>query len=482
MHSFLKLMEKDKPRAGIRPCRDAYVSLYVISEICVSMIRSLSCLAVVAALVPSAPVCASEDAFTLSGSVRLRFEEIDGQPRVGFDRADSLFNARTQVLGEYRSGQFRVGAEIFDSRVYGADPGTPISTNEVNAVELVQAYVATDILDPFGRGSKLTLTAGRMMLNLGSRRLVAADDYRNTTNGYTGLRADFVAPQGVRGVFVYTLPQQRRPDDRESIKNHRISFDHEGFDLVLWGGVISKAKAIGPATAELTYFHLGERDRPGRPTRDRSLDTFGGRIIREPETAKFDYEIEAFYQRGSVSASLATTAARQSVDASFVHVDVGYTFPGASKPRLSVEFDRASGDRAGGNNGRFDTLFGMRRADLAPAGLYNAIARTNIVTPGIRFEATPSKRWDWFAVYRTMWLASRTDAFSSTGVRDSAGQSGSFAGHQLEGRVRYWIIPARLRFEFDGLLLAKGRFLRYAPNAPVGKWTRYTSFNLTASF
>src|SRR3546814_6827346 len=57
--------------------------------------------------------------------------------------------------------------------------------------------------------------------------------------------------------------------------------------------------------AEFSYFHLGERDEPGRPTRDRSLDTFGGRIMSEPETGRFDYEVEAFYQTGSVSASLA---------------------------------------------------------------------------------------------------------------------------------------------------------------------------------
>lgn len=81
-----------------------------------------------------------------------------------------------------------------------------------------------------------------------------------------------------------------------------------------------------------------------------------------------------------------------------------------------------------------------------------------------------------------MWLASRTDAFSTTGVRDSSGRSGNFAGHQIEARARYWIIPSRLRFEFDSLLLAKGRFLTEAPSAPPKKWARYTSFNLTASF
>ena len=428
------------------------------------------------------PANAQDDGFALSGSVRLRFEEIEGQARAGFDRDDSLFNIRTQLMAEYRSGAFSAGAELFDSRAYGADKGTPISTNEINAMELVQAYVAGDIKEPLGKGSRLGLMAGRFTLNLGSRRLVAADDYRNTTNGYTGLRADLTAPGGLKAVFIYTLPQQRRPDDAEGVRHKRVSFDHEGFDLVLWGGIVSKAKAIGPAMAELTYFHLGERDEPGRPTRDRSLDTFGGRIISEPKTGRFDYEVEAFYQTGSISQSLASGAARQTVAASFLHADAGYSFSGPWKPRLSLEFDRASGDRRGGRYGRFDTLFGMRRADLAPAGLYNALARTNIMTPGIRLEATPGRRWDWFAAYRALWLASRTDAFSSTGVRDASGRSGSFAGHQVEGRIRYWIMPSRLRFEFDGLLLAKGRFLQDAPNAPQGKWTRYTSFNLTASF
>lgn len=431
---------------------------------------------------PRADTPPAEDGLTLSGSMRVRYEAIDGQPRVGFNTSDELVNFRTIILAQYRKGDVRFGVELFDSRVWGDNAGTPVTTNEVNALEPVQAYIAVDFNDAFGQGTTLTLTAGRMALNLGSRRLIAADDYRNTTNGYTGLRADVIAPQGWKATLIYTLPQARLPDDDAGIRDARVRLDRESFDLVLWGGQVSKARAIGPATAELTYFHLDERDAPGRPTRDRSLDTFGGRLIAEPRTGAFDYEIEALYQTGHVSTSLAQSAARQSVSASFIHADVGYSFAGPWKLRLSVEFDRASGDKPGGRFGRFDTLFGMRRAELAPAGLYNAVGRTNIMTPGIRVEATPSKRLDGFAVYRAMWLASDKDSFSTTGVRDPSGQSGDFAGHQIEARVRYWIVPGRLRFEFDGLLLAKGRFLRDAPNAPSRRWTRYGSFNLTASF
>lgn len=446
----------------------------------VSLIRATVLCAFVS--LAGAAQASEADGFRLSGSMRLRYEVIDGQARAGFDSDDSLTNIRTQLLAEYARDGWKIGAELFDSRAYGADPGTPISTNEVNAFELVQAYVGRDWKDPFGKGSRLGLTLGRMTLNLGSRRLVAADDYRNTTNGYTGLRADLALAKGWKGTFIYTLPQMRRPDDAEGVRDYKVRIDRESFDLVLWGGVLGKARALGPAMVEASYFHLGERDAPGRPTRNRSLDTVGGRIIADPAPGAFDYELEAFYQTGSIRASLAPAAPVQDVSASFIHVDIGYSFEDSARTRLSVEFDRASGDKPGGRYGRFDTLFGMRRADLAPAGLYNAIARTNIMTPGLRVEANPSKRLDWFLSYRAMWLASDTDSFATTAVRDASGRSGDFAGHQWEGRLRYWLVPARLRFEFDGLLLAKGRFLRDAPNAPAGKWTRYASFNVTAGF
>jgi hypothetical protein len=422
-----------------------------------------------------------QDGLSLSGAVRVRYEAIDGQARAGFNKKDDLLNLRTNVLARYRKSHIEVAVELYDSRVWGDRVGTPVSTNEVNALEPVQAYVAGTFRDPLGAGSRITVTAGRMMLNLGSRRLVAADDYRNTTNGYTGMKVDVSAPGGWKGTVIYTLPQVRLPDNLDEIRAAKVKLDRESFDLVLWSGQVSRAKTIGPAALELTYFHLGERDAPGRPTRDRSLDTFGGRVMLEPRPSKFDYEIEAFYQTGSVSTSTSASAPRQAVAASFIHADAGYTFPRAWMLRVSVEYDRASGDKPGGKFGRFDTLFGMRRADLAPAGLYNALARTNIETVGIRLEAKPSKRLDWFVAYRPLWLAARQDSFSSTGVRDASGRSGDFAGHQLEGRVRYWLVPKRLQFEFDGVLLAKERFLRDAPNATAGKYTRYVSFNLIAT-
>lgn len=441
------------------------------------MVRAMCCIGLIAF---AAPAWADDGGgFALSGTARLRYEAIANQPRAGFNQNDDLVNLRTTLMAKYQSGPFTIGGELWDSRVYGGDKGTPITTGEVNTLELVQAFVA--VKSVVGH-AKVSVQAGRFLLNIGSRRLVAADEYRNTTNGYTGLRADVATRNGITATAIYVLPQQRRPDDPASLRRNAFAVDREGFDLVLWGGVLAKAKAIGPLTAEASYFHLGERDTPGHPTRDRSLDTYGGRLLREPAAGKLDGEVEAFAQSGRVSASAAPGAATLPVAAWFIHAAMGYSLHDAWKTRVSVQYDRASGDGAPGTYRHFDTLYGMRRADLAPAGLYNAVGRANVSTPGIRVEVAPSPRWDAFTTYEALWLASRTDSFSTTGVRDASGRSGGFAGHQLDGRFRWWVRPAKLRFEMDGVLLMKGRFLEDAPNAPAHGTTAYGALNLTASF
>ncbi len=430
---------------------------------------------------PAAAQTAASDGFSLSGSTRVRVEAIDGQARAGFNAADELVNLRTTVMAQYRDGPVRFVAELWDSRVYGDEAGTPVSTGEVNAVELVQAFAEVRGRGLLGTGSSATLAAGRFTVNLGSRRLVAADDYRNTTNGYTGLRADLAMRDGWAATLIFTLPQQRRPNNLAALRRNGIAFDQESFNLVLWGGLVSRARAVGAVTVETSFFHLGERDTPDRPTRDRSLDTLSFRLIREPHPGGWDGELEAIGQRGHLSASTAPAAVSVPVRAWFLHADAGYTFADQWKTRLSVEYDHASGDGPGRSYGRFDTLFGMRRADLAPSGLYNAMVRSNIVSPGLRVEAVPDNRTDLMATLHPMWLAAREDSFSSTGVRDATGRAGSFAGMQLDGRVRHLLTPW-LRLEVDAVLLAKGRFLRNASNAPTSRWTRYLSLNATATF
>lgn len=430
------------------------------------------------ALSQSASPTAPQDGLNLSGSVRLRYENLSGQFRPGFDKSEDALLMRTILTGEYKSGNVRFGAELWDSRAWGAR-GAFVGNSEVNTAELVQAYVATDLDDPLGEGSRGTVQLGRMALNLGSRRLIASDDYRNTTNGFTGVRAD-LSKGRTNATFLYLLPQRRLPDDLPSILDNEWEFDRESFDQRLLGGLINR-KLGKLGSVEATYLRFAERDDGKFVTRNRRLNSFGARIIRDPKPKLWDYELEVIRQTGTVAASLAPTAPRLPVRAGFVHAEVGYTFAGAWKPHLSLEYDWASGDGPGGRYGRFDSLFGSRRADLAPSSLYAALGRANISTPGVRLEVTPSKRLDAFTAWRALWSDEASDTFSTSGVRNPASTK-RFAGHQLEGRVRYWLAPSRLRAEGNAALLLKDGLLRDAPNVPSRSNTIYTSLSLTATF
>lgn len=161
------------------------------------------CLSSLALLLAPIPVAAqtqppAPDGLSLSANVRARYEALEGQARAGLDDRMDIVSLRTVLTADYRAGPIRLGAELWDSRVWGGHPGEAIGTGEVNTLEPVQAFVAADLGPLLGRGSKTSVQLGRFMLNLGSRRLIAADDYRNTTNGSTGARIDIATARAAR--------------------------------------------------------------------------------------------------------------------------------------------------------------------------------------------------------------------------------------------------------------------------------------------
>ncbi|MBX4159341.1 alginate export family protein, partial [Lactiplantibacillus plantarum] len=97
-------------------------------------------------------------------------------------------------------------------------------------------------------------------------------------------------------------------------------------------------------------------------------------------------------------------------------------------------------------------------------------------------QVKPSDRLDGFVSARGLWLQQARDSFARTGVRDSAGGSGRFAGYQLETKVRYWLVPRSLRLEISGAVLFDEGFLRDAPNATGLGDTVYGAIDITKTF
>ena len=422
------------------------------------------------------------DGLQVSGSVRLRFEGISGQPRPAYNEDDQLLLSRTFLQARFTQNSWRWVAELQDSRAWWGDSKTLLGTTDVNALELSQAYVAHDVDGLLGKGSRLTLQAGRFSMSMGSRRLIAAEDFRNTTTSMTGVRTDWQVPSTAGGTVFVAFPSTRLPDSTDALLRNDIKADRESLDTLFYGAQLRSAPRMAGGVVELLLVGLRDRDAPGRPSRDRDLRTVDLRLIREPAAGRWDWDLEAALQWGQASSTTAATAVRREVAANFLHLRAGYQWDRAWKPRVALDYDWASGDGSGPVSHRFDTLYGGRRSDFAPSGLYALLGRANISTPGLRVEATPSARLDVMATVRGLWLASAVDAFSTTGIRDAAGSAGSYAGMQWDTRLRYWLVPKRLQLEVNALLLKHGHFLQLAPGARRESETRFLAVSVMSSF
>jgi hypothetical protein len=420
--------------------------------------------------------------FTLSGSVRARYETLDNQFRPGVGKTDDLLSFRTTLFAEYHPGVLRLGAELMDSRGYLDDVKSAVSSNDVNAFELIQGYVGADFGDALGAGSKTTFLLGRQTIDLGSRRLAGRNNFRNATNAFDGFRAEFTGADKTYLTVFYTLPLNRLPSDKQGVLDNKVKWDRESFDVAFWGGFLNKPALFGRANLDLYFFGLNERDSAKYPTKNRKLYTPGLRLYSDPKPGKTDFEFEGAYQFGSTRTGTAPTAPFKRVSAYFLHAEVGHQFAGVWVPRVSLEYDLASGDKGGKDYTRFDGLYGVRRPDYGPSSIDGPLGRNNISSPGIRLEVTPDKRWDGSIMYRAAWLDSATDSFANTGVKDATGRSGKFAGQQIEGRVRYWIVPKLLRLDTGAAWLINGRFLKDAPNANGFGNPIYGYADVTATF
>lgn len=428
---------------------------------------------------------ASAERLTLTAEVRMFAETIEGQFRPApAPKSDSLISFRTLIGAQYDLGGVKIVGELDDARGYLEKRSSSVGTTEINALELLQAYVAFDLDDRLIPSGKNTFTVGRFTMDIGSGRLVGRPEFVDSPPSFLGANFSWKSKQGDRLIAFWTMPFDRLPDDAVQIRANRVKLDRATTDRQLSGISITKGQLFHKASGELYVYRLYERDAVGRPTKNRRLITAGGRLFRAPAKGAVDYELEATIQRGETRLSTAATDIRDvDVRSGLFHAEGGWTFSGGWTPRVALLFDYAGGDGADADHyGRFDGLYGGRRIDYGPTSLYGSLGRANIQSVGLTLEGKPGKGWDFFVKGRELWLDQASDSFASTSIRDRTGKSGHHAGAQVEARLRTWLVPKRLRLELDGAYLAKGHFLKAAPNAPHTGDTRYALLGLTASF
>lgn len=399
---------------------------------------------------------------------RTRFELLEDDFRGatgGNDETAAVL--RTLVSAELKYGSFVFAAELIDSRTY-ADQQTPLNTTLVDAVDLLQAYAGLRQASAFRAGDQLSVTAGRITIDVGSRRLVARNEFRNTINAFTGLDLQYTSPKkhGFRAFAV--VPVLRQPTDTDGLEDNDVEYDEENDHAVLATLFYASPALFADTQVEAYVVGYAEEDSEDAPSSNRHLVTPGFRVLRPPATKRIDYQLEAMVQAGKSRASTASTDGNDLDHLAYsLHASSGYRFDAPWSPRPVAQFDVASGDSSpnDGDNNRFDPLFGARRFEFGPTSLYGAFARSNIISPGLRLEVMPLANVDAFVAYRPAWLESDQDTWTTAGLRDVTGDSGSFLGHQVEGRIRWHVFPKNLSVEVGSAYLDKGEFAQDAPGA-----------------
>lgn len=406
---------------------------------------------------------------------RVRYEYLKDPFRAPRSGDEDILVLRTLAHLRFRATEWLTfGAEMIDSRAYLEN--VPVGTGIVNAFELLQGYAELSADGPFGGATELRI--GRVTMDVGSRRLVARNRFRNTINEFTGVAGRWKGPGERELRAFWTLPVQRRPSNPDQTDDNEVKFDRETLDVQFWGVFYGDALPCGHR-GEVYAFGLHEADGSRRPTRNRQLVTPGLRVWKPPAEGQLDYLIETALQLGE---SRASSASRRELDhfAHFHHAEVGWSFAAPAAPRLVAQLDYASGDEDpdDGDNDRFDTLFGARRFDFGPTGIYGPFRRSNLVSPGLRLQVRPTRTLRGFVSLRGFWLAEDRDAWVGTSLRDRSGDSGSHLGTQLELRVRWEALPGNLRLEGGFAHLFAGRF---RDDAPLSNGDGDASFLYTAA-
>jgi hypothetical protein len=348
---------------------------------------------------------------------------------------DNLFLLRTRAyLGVHDIlDPLRFAVEFQDSRSYNGLYER--NTNDVNEFELIQGYGELYFDDLLGEDRPVSVRAGRQHLELLDRRLIANNEFRNTTNNFEGFRVQLGSKQNDWQIDAIGL---------QPVTRLKYDFDERDSDQWVYGAVFNWRRWSEHVTLQ-PYF-LGRKQRgdvtssePSSRKPDIDIYAPGLRAYGLFGDSGFDFDVNVNKQFGEQGRIASGTQVMQDHDALAYAIEVGYTADLAWKPRFSLFYGYGSGDDdpRDAENNRFDPLFGFNQ----PWSRNDYFSWDNLRTPKARVEFTPVKDLRVDMGYNAYWLASDTDGFRRANLRDQSGNSGDFIGQEFDIRVRHKLNP-----------------------------------------
>ena len=422
---------------------------------------------------------------------RFRFESRDNDFRRSNAILDEpiLLRSRGFMAVKNKFDPFRFTVELQDSRRNNSQFSRNFDTRDVNLSEVLQAYGELYFKESFlpkdnlGNDRPISLKYGRHAFELSDRRLVARNEWRNTTNNFQGLRTHFGQAKNDWEIEAFALnPIQRftvQSDERDKSQQfYAVVADYRGW---------SKYVTLEP------YYYLLKQDgskvkfdNNGRVaalnTRtNREIHTAGLRAYSVIANTGWDYDIAYVKQWGYQDRLNINGAfiAELEHDAHAYNAEFGYTFQNDWKPRISAFYGVATGDRnpSDGKNQRFERLFGFAR----PWSNDDYIQMENIRTPKVRVEFEVPQIYssaiglDSIKVdtgFSRYYLDSATDRWNAgANLRDQTGKSGNHIGDEIDVRIRF-PVTTKLAFNLGYAHFLAGDFAKTTSRKIAGENNR----------
>lgn len=355
---------------------------------------------------------------------RFRYEYRDDDLRRAQGGLDDPFLHRTRAyIGIHDLlDPFRFAVEMQDSRRYHSR--YPRDNRDVNEFEFIRLYAELyfkDLLprDALGNARPVSLRYGVHNFEFLDRRLIGNNQWRNTANTFQGFHGsigqeandwhiDLLAVQALNR----SLYEWDRPVEQQWV--YAMIGHWRG-----WGEAM---------TLEPYYLALSQSAYTG--VAERLVHSPGLRAYGKVSGSGFDYDFSHTNQFGRNGA--------RTVRAWAATAEIGYTLSHPWKPRVSLFYGQATGDRDPNDNtdNRFERFFGFSR----PWSANDYIVYENIRAPKLRIELSPQKNLRIDFGYSWYWLDSATDRFAgAVNARDRTGASGNSVGHEFDIRARWQV-------------------------------------------
>jgi hypothetical protein len=360
----------------------------------------------------------------------------------------ALLRTRLFLKVENIVDPFRFTVEIEDARRYpywnpAADPGKnprqpPYAADDrdFNYVEPIQAFGELYFKNLFGYERPLHIRIGRMAFEFLDRRLIALNEWRNTTNTFQGVRTTIGQEKNNWYLELLAVQPLVRYLDRLDQPQGKHWFYGAILSIQEWSHIVT----IQP-------YYLGLQQDGQSPTKEspellqrdfQYIHTAGIRAYAVLGKSGFDYDVSYTNQWGIDA--LRANAQERNQNAFYATAELGYTFHHRWKPRLAAFYGYVSGDldRNDATQNRFNRLFGFAR----PWSAHDYFQLENLNTPKIVLEFEPFEELKIDTAYAQYWVASPKDRWNNARIllnptAEGNANTDTKIGDEYNLRIRY---------------------------------------------